>query len=287
MTGVLPSPLMIWSLALAALALGLRSRRRQRPVRAVELPAAIRASRVLPVPQGLVMRAASRRIVEAAAAAGLDPRSGVATIARSRIALAESGGACGLIFVIVNPLGIVIGGLLAVAGYFGPLRWVQVRARQRRRQVVRELPDLIDLVVICTESGMALEPSLRLASERLPGVLAIEVGQTLRELDLGTHRRDAYVSLAQRLGVPQLTGLVGSLLQADELGAPIASVLTRQGELLRSARTQDIREHAARAAPKVQLVVAMVMVPAALLVVLGVLIIQLIGQIGGVVGGVA
>ena len=287
MTGGLPSPLMIWSLALAALALGLRSRRRQRPVRTVELPAAIRASRVLPVPQGLVVRAASRRIVEAAAAAGLDPRSGVATIARSRIALAESGGACGLIFVIINPLGIAIGGLLAVAGYFGPLRWVQVRARQRRRQVVRELPDLIDLVVICTESGMALEPSLRLASERLPGVLAIEVGQTLRELDLGTHRRDAYVSLAQRLGVPQLTGLVGSLLQADELGAPIASVLTRQGELLRSARTQDIREHAARAAPKVQLVVAMVMVPAALLVVLGVLIIQLIGQIGGVVGGVA
>ena len=78
-----------------------------------------------------------------------------------------------------------------------------------------------------------------------------------------------------------------ALLQADELGAPIASVLTRQAELLRSARTQDIREHAAKAAPKVQLIVAMVMVPAALLVVLGVLIIQLIAQIGGIVGGVA
>ncbi len=284
---VLPNPLMIWSLALGALALGLRSHRRQRPARAVELPIAIRAACVLPVPDALVGRAASRRLIDAVAAAGLDPRSGVTTIARSRVGLAEAGCVCGLLLAIAHPLGILIAGVLAVAGHLGPVRWVQARARRRRRQVVRELPELIDLVVICTEAGMALDPSLRLAAERLPGVLATEVGHALRELDLGTRRRDAYVALAQRLGVPELTGLVGALLQADELGAPIASVLTRQAELLRSARTQDIREHAARAAPKVQLIVAMVMVPAALLVVLGVLVIQLIGQIGGVVGGVA
>lgn len=284
---LLPNPLLIWSLALGALALGLRSRRRQRPARVVDLPAVIRAARAVPVSEALVERAASRRIVQAVAAAGLDPRSGVSTLARSRVALAQTGCAFGLVLAIAHPLGIAIACVLAPAGYFGPARWVEVRARQRRRRVVRELPELIDLVVICTESGMALEPSLRLAAERLPGVLATEVGYTLRELDLGTPRRAAYVALSERLGVPELTGLVGSLLQADELGAPIASVLTRQGELLRSARTQDIREHAARAAPKVQLVVAMVMVPAALLVVLGVLIIQLIGQIGGVVGGAA
>ncbi len=284
---LLPSPLMIWSLALGALALGLRSRSKGRPVRAVEFPLAIRAARRLPMPESMVVRAAGRRVVTAVAAAGLDPRAGVTTIARSRVGLAQAGCACGVILAIAHPLGIVIAVALAVVGYIGPVRWVQVRARQRRRHVVRELPELIDLVVICTEAGMALEPSLRLAVERLPGVLAGEVGHTLRELDLGTPRRAAYVSLSQRLDVPQLTGLVGALLQADELGAPIASVLTRQAELLRSARTQDIREHAAKAAPKVQLIVAMVMVPAALLVVLGVLIIQLIAQIGGVVGGVA
>lgn len=284
---VLPSPLLIWSLALAALALGLRSRRRRRPASAPELPLAIRIGQVLPSPAALVAHAAGRRVVAASVAAGLDPRSGATTVARSRVGLAEAGCTFGAVVAIAHPLGIVVAVALAAAGYFGPVRWVQMRARDRRRQVVRELPDLIDLVVICTEAGMALEPSLRLASERLPGVLTTEVGHTLRELDLGTRRRDAYVVLSQRLDVPQLTGLVGALLQADELGAPIASVLTRQAELLRSARTQDIREHAAKAAPKVQLIVAMVMVPAALLVVLGVLIIQLIAQIGGVVGGAA
>ncbi len=238
------------------------------------------------MPEAWVVHAESRRVVTAVAAAGLDPRSCVTTIARSRVGLAEAGCAFGLVLVIAHPLGIVIAVVLALVGYFGPVRWILVRAGRRRRQVVRELPELIDLVVICTEAGMALEPSLRLGSERLPGVLTAEVGSTLRELDLGTPRRDAYVALSRRLGVPQLTGLVGALLQADELGAPIASVLRRQAELLRSARTQDIREHAAKAAPKVQLIVAMVMVPAALLVVLGVLVIQLIAQIGGVVGGV-
>ncbi len=280
----LPNPLMIWSLALGALALGLRSRRRKRPARRDGLPLLIRIGQVLPAPDGLVVRARSPRLVTTAVAAGIDSSSGVTAIARARVGLAEVGCAFGVVPAIADPLWIALAVALGGAGYVGPLRWVRQRARVRRRQVVRELPDLIDVVVICSEAGLSLEPSLRLASERLPGALATEVGHALRDLDFGTPRRQAYTALAERLGVAQLTGLVGALLQADELGTPIASVLARQAELLRSARTQDIREYAAKAAPKVQLVVAMVMVPAALLVILGVLIIQLIGQIGAVVG---
>lgn len=280
----MPSPLLIWSLALAALALGLRSRRTQRDARDPALPMIIRASARVPAPEPLVHRMTSRRIVDAVATAGLAPASAT-TIARSRIGLGQLGGAVGLIVALAHPIGIAMAAVCVLGGIVGPAHWIQRCAGRRRRRVVRELPDLIDLVVICSEAGMSLDPSLRLAAERLPGTLSREVGYMLRELDLGTPRREAYTSLSQRLGVAELTGLVGALLQADELGAPIASVLSRQGELLRAARTQDIREHAARAAPKVQLVVAMVMVPAALLVVLGVLVIQLIGQIGGVVGG--
>lgn len=280
----MPSPLLIWSLALAALALGLRSRRTQPDARDPALPTIIRVSARVPVPEPLVHRMTSRRVAAAVATAGLAPAAAT-TIARSRIGLGQLGGAVGLIVALAHPIGIAMAAVCALAGIVGPAHWIQRCAGRRRRRVVRELPDLIDLVVICSEAGMSLDPSLRLAAERLPGTLSREVGYMLRELDLGTPRREAYTSLSQRLGVAELTGLVGALLQADELGAPIASVLSRQGELLRAARTQDIREHAARAAPKVQLVVAMVMVPAALLVVLGVLVIQLIGQIGGVVGG--
>ena len=280
-----PNPLLIWSLALVALALGLRSRRAKPWPQAGVLPPAFRAAAAIPVPDAVLSRARGARLERASITAGLTADD-TGSLARARVAMPEVGLAIGGILAVAHPAGLVVGCLAAAAGYLAPTCWVLGRARGRRAQIVRDLPDLIDLVVICAESGLALEPSIRLASERLRGPLPAEVARTLRELDLGTPRREAYTALAERVGAPELTGLVGALLQAEELGAPIASALARQGELMRSVRRQDIRDYAARAAPKVQLVVALVMVPAALLLVVGVLVIQLIGQIGGVAGGI-
>ena len=283
----IPSPLMVWSLALVALALGLHMRRVERgagprPV----VPPILRAVRAVPVPPVLISRAGGERMRSGLAAAGLAPTLEVSQLAQARLALTQVGLLAGAGIAIANTgLGVVSALVLGIAGYAGPARWVIVRGHRRRRAIMRELPDFIDLVVICAESGMALDGAIRIAAERLPGELASEISATLRELDLGTPRREAYEALSGRLGVPAVTGLVGSLLQAEELGSPIASVLRRQAALIRSGRTQDMRDHAARAAPKVQLVVAMIMVPAALLVILGVMVIELVGQIGGVVGG--
>lgn len=282
-----PNPVLIWALALVALALGVRGRRGRRPAKADRLPAIVRIGARLPMPSGLVGRAAGPRLVENVVAAGFSRPSAQDRVARARVGWAGAGLLCGALVTLTHPVGLAVGAAGAALGYLLPAHAVAREAKRRRIGVVHQLPDMIDLVVICTESGMALEPSMRLAAQRLPGPLAEEVATTVRELDLGTPRREAYAALASRMRVAELTGLVGALLQAEELGAPIADVLRRQAALLRSARTQDIREHAARAAPRVQLVIAMVMVPAALLVVLGLLAIQLIGQIGGVVGGVS
>ncbi len=283
----IPNPLMVWSLALVALALGLHARRVERgagpsPV----VPPIIRAVRAVPVHPALIGWAGGERMRSALAAAGLASTLSVSQFAQARLALTQVGLVSGAGIAMTSAgLGVVSAIALGIAGYAGPARWVVVRARRRRRGITRELPDFIDLVVICAESGMALDGAIRIAAERLPGELSSEISATIRELDLGTPRRDAYTALSDRLGVAAVTGLVGSLLQAEELGSPIASVLRRQAALIRSSRTQDMREHAARAAPKVQLVVAMIMVPAALLVILGVMVIELVGQIGGVVGG--
>ena len=81
-----------------------------------------------------------------------------------------------------------------------------------------------------------------------------------------------------------MTRAVGALLQAEELGAPLSRALQGQADALRASRRQEARERAARAAPKIQLVVAMVMVPAVLMLVLGVLVIELSRQVGAVIG---
>lgn len=281
-----PSPLLVWSSALVALAVGLHARRVERgPAARQAVPLLIRAVRRVPVHPAMLGRAGGERLRAALTAAGLAPALGLPELAQARLALAQVGVFAGAGIALASPgLGFAGAVLFGTAGYVGPARWAATRARRRRRQIVRELPDVIDLVVICTESGMALDGAIRMAADQVPGELSAEISATLRELDLGTPRREAYTALSDRLGVPALTGLVGSLLQAEELGSPIASVLRRQADLIRSSRRQDLRDHAAQASPKVQLVVAMIMVPAALLVILGVMVIELVGQIGGVVG---
>lgn len=277
-------PLAIWALAVAAASCGLRARiRDERSGRAYAL-AALRLAARIPAPGALIRLADRGEVDVLARAAGLSVALGRSPLVRARAGLATAGLVTGAALALIHPLGAALGAGLAGLGFVGPVHWIARRARVRARQIVRELPDLIDLLVICTASGMAVESALRLTAERLPGPLTEEVALTLRELDLGTPRREAFRGLASRIGAPELTSFVGALLQADELGAPIAATLEHQGELLRASRRQDVRERAAKAAPKVQLVVALVMVPAALILVLGVLIIELASQIGVVIG---
>ena len=173
---------------------------------------------------------------------------------------------------------------LALGGAWAPGRWLAGRVRARGRALLRELPDLLDLLAICVESGMALDPALAVTGRRLGGALGEEVGLVLRDLSLGTPRAAAYRALVDRAGLPELARTVGALLQAEELGAPLSRALHGQAESLRAARRQAARDRAARAAPKIQLVVAMVMVPAILLLVIGVLAIEMARQVGAVVG---
>jgi tight adherence protein C len=84
------------------------------------------------------------------------------------------------------------------------------------------------------------------------------------------------------VGSPELQQVVAALLQAEELGAPLSRALAGQAEALRGTRRQHARDRAARAAPRIQLVIALVMVPGALVLVMGVLLTELARQVGAV-----
>jgi tight adherence protein C len=271
-------------LAAICLLVGIRTGGRERAAGPrPELPAALRLAAAVPSPPALRRPSARQRTVERLRAAGL-PEDAALAIERARAGGALAAAALGAgLAAIATPALVLVPGLVA-GGLIAPDRWLAGRARARRRAIVRELPDLLDLLGICIESGMALDPALQLAVGRLPGALGDEVRGTLRELALGTPRRAAYRALADRAGAPELVQVVAALLQAEELGAPLSGAFAGQAEAIRAARRQGARDRAARAAPKIQLVVALVMVPAALLLVLGVLVIELARSIGGVVG---
>ena len=285
---LIASPLTLWIAALACAAMALRapsarapgrggdgrgagSRRRCGSPRA-SLPARARASPGAPT---------TRRGSPAPASRASCPRRrwrGPAPARRSRRRRSPCRSPA-------SPAAAALAPALGLAGAIAPSRWLAARQGARRRALVRELPDLLDLLGICVESGMALDPALELAADRLGGTLGGEIDRVLRDLSLGTPRADAYRALVERTGTPELAQTVGALLQAEELGAPLSRALEGQAEALRVARRQGARERAARAAPKIQLVVALLMVPAVLLLVLGVLLIELSRQVGGVIGG--
>lgn len=218
-------------------------------------------------------------------AAGL-PRDGTAALVpRARTGGAVVGALVGCLAGIVALPLLIAAPVLALAGRAAPDRAIRARARRRRAEMVRALPDLLDLMVICVEAGMALDPALSLAARRLGGALGQEVGATLADQALGTPRRAAYRALAERTGSDDVGRLVASLLQAEELGTPLATALSGQADALRAARRQGARDRAARAAPRIQLVVALVMVPGALLLILGIMVLELASQVGAVVGG--
>ena len=283
----MPSPPVLLAVAaVVSLAIGWSAARGRRiapagdgPPRVVTLLARV------PLPPGLRTAVAGRVDADALVAAGLPVDSTSPVVAAARAGGGAAGLVIGLLPALLSPLLLVLAPLWAALGRLAPDRAIARRARARRALIVDALPDLLDLMVICVEAGMALDPALSLAADRLGGPLGQEVRATLSDQALGTPRRDAYRGLATRTASEDVGRLVASLLQAEELGTPLATALAGQAEALRAARRQRARDRAARAAPRIQLVVALVMVPGAMLLVLGVMVVEMAAQVGIAIGG--
>jgi len=286
---IAPPALLALAPAVAALVVGLRLGRAGAPGRQVAgaahaVPRLIMGLARVPVPSGVRGVVQGNPPVATLEGAGLPGDRGAAMVMRARAGGAVAGVLLGAaLAVLALPLVVAVP-VLALAGRVLPDRVIGRMATARRLAIVQALPDLLDLMVICVESGMALDPALRLAAARLGGPLGDEIAVMLDAQALGTPRRQAYQALAERIGSDDVARLVASLLQAEELGTPLATALAGQAEALRAIRRQLVRDRAARAAPRIQLVVALVMVPGALLLVLGVMLIELAGQIGVVTG---
>jgi tight adherence protein C len=283
---VTSTPVLIALAAVVALVTGIVIARASATARGTyPVPTAIRV--LARVPSVAVVRTALGGTVDGRAvhAAGLTLAAVAPLLPRARAGGLVAGVVAGALAAVVALPMVVLAPVLGVLGRTLPDRVLHAMARRRRDLIVDALPDLLDLMVICVEAGMALDPALGLAADRLGGPLGDEVRATLDDQALGTPRRSAYRALAGRTGSDDVARLVAALLQAEELGTPLATALAGQAESLRAARRQAARDRAARAAPRIQLVVALVMVPGALLLILGIMVIELAGQVGAVVGG--
>ena len=167
-----------------------------------------------------------------------------------------------------------IAALLAapVAGFFAPELALSRRARARGRRIAGELADVLDLLRVAVAAGLPVGRAMGEVGRRMSGVLAAELDGAAAQMQLGLPRRDALRELVARCPATGVATLAAAIARADLHGAPLTPALEALAAEARAGQARALRDAAARAAPKIQLVVALVLVPAVMLLIGAVLV---------------
>jgi len=210
-------------------------------------------------------------------AAGVDARAGEVMAAKLGAAPVVALAALTLMPLAPGRLGLALLAGAPFAGYFAPDLWLRSRARRRSRVIESEQADVLDLLRVAVGAGLGTWRALAEVGRRHPGVLAGELGAAARRVGLGVAPDVALARLERRCPAAGSHALTAALRRADRLGAPPGRALAALAEDARARHARRAAEHAARAAPKIQLVVALLLVPSAMLLVAAALMPALLG----------
>jgi tight adherence protein C len=161
---------------------------------------------------------------------------------------------------------------LPAAGFLLPDVLRRRRERERHHRLVAALPDALDLLAVSAGSGRGPAAGIEQLARAGEGPLAEELRLTVAELFCGVPLGAALASLRRRVPGSEVATLVAAIERSRRLGSPLADQLRRQATALRRDNRRAIEDRAARAAPKIQLVVALVLVPSVLLMIVAGLI---------------
>jgi tight adherence protein C len=157
----------------------------------------------------------------------------------------------------------------AVAGFFLPDLLVYNLGLKRQQELLLSLPDVLDTLVISVEAGLGFDAAVAQVAQHGKGPLAGEMVRVLQEMQLGAARAEALRALAARTTVAELRTFVTAVVQAGELGVPIAGVLREHGREMRIRRRQRAEEVAQKIPIKILFPVLFCLFPALFVVVLG------------------
>jgi tight adherence protein C len=173
-------------------------------------------------------------------------------------------------------LGAAVGFLF---GYTIPRLVINRLAKARRRKMVRELPDVLALIVVSLEAGLSVGEVLRLVGRetlRQGQVLGRELSVTSAQMAAGMSFEDTLRDFGARTGVDEIRSLAALLIQSEKIGARLAPALRAAADLLNSRRRLKAEEAARKASIKMLFPLVFFILPAMLLVILGPAVIQLV-----------
>jgi tight adherence protein C len=160
----------------------------------------------------------------------------------------------------------------AAAGFFGPNEYVRRMAVRRQNEIARGLPNALDLLVVCVESGLGLDQAILQVSKELEHAhpdISEEFGLVNLELKAGKRRVEALRNLAERTGVDDLKKLVAVLIQADRFGTGVAQSLRAHADFMRIQARQVAEEKAAKLGVKLIFPIFFCILPSLFVVTVG------------------
>jgi tight adherence protein C len=179
---------------------------------------------------------------------------------------------------------ILFGGRAGGLGFFMPLLWLTSKIRQRQTEIIKTLPDAMDLLTITVEAGMGFDGAMQKVAQKWDNHLSKGFTKVVQEMRLGILRREALKNMDISMEVPDVTTFVAAIIQAEQLGVSIAKILRIQSEQMRVKRRQRAEEMANKAPVKMLFPMVFLIFPALFIILLGpavLIIMETPGLIGG------
>lgn len=190
----------------------------------------------------------------------------------------------GILLYVLLPIDVLYRLLLVVImaniPVFGSSLFLSRKVKARRESIMIDLPEVMDILVVSVEAGLGLDSAIVQQYSKNKSAVLTELNSAIREIQMGVPRKTALKEMADRCDVKELTAFVTALLQAEQLGVSIKSVLMQQSERLRVERKQMIQAKAAKAPVKIMIPTVIFIFPVVFIILLGPAVVSLIQTFG-------
>jgi tight adherence protein C len=170
----------------------------------------------------------------------------------------------------------------AAMGFFGPNEFINIKVKRRQKEIKRGLPNALDLLVVCVESGLGLDQAMVQVAKELEHAhpeVTEEFAMVNYELKAGKRRLEALRNLAERTNVDDLKKLVAVLIQADRFGTGVAQSLRAHADFMRVQARQIAEEKAAKLGVKLVFPIFFCILPSLFVVTVGPMVVKIIREL--------